>query len=137
MPIRFVIDENMRAIGKALVEVRSDVTYFGDDGSARKGRGACPITLGMNDEDWLPIVGASGWSVITRDKHIRTRPGEIAAVRAHGIRVFAITSANELNRWEQLDILVRRWPQIERHAAKPGPLICAVTYASVTPLNLV
>jgi hypothetical protein len=136
MPIRFVVDENLLAVGKALAEVRDDLTYFGDPGSARKGRPPCPITSGMNDEDWLPIAGAQRWAVITRDKHIRTRPGEVAAVKAHGIRLFAITASGVLNRWDQLELLVRRWPQIERALVDPGPFVCGVTHGGVTQLPI-
>lgn len=136
MPIRFVVDENMRAVGKALVEVRDDVTYFGDPGSTRRGRPPSPITLGMQDEEWLPIVGRFDWAVITRDKHIRTRPGELAAVKRHSIRLFAITSEGELNRWDLVDILVRRWSSIERQLVNTGPLVCSVTYSAVTPFQV-
>lgn len=136
MPIRFIIDENIRAVGKALVEVRDDVTYFSDPGSIRKGRPACPVTLGMPDEQWLPIVGAEGWAVITRDKHIRARPGEIDAVRRHGVNLFAITSLGELTRWEQLDLLVRKWDKIEGAAGTAGPAIYSVSYAGLAALEL-
>ena len=136
MSIRFITDENIGGVGKALVQVRDDVTYFSDPGSTRRSRPSCPVTLGMKDEEWLPIVGRMNWIVLTRDKHIRTRPGEIAAVKEHGIKLFAITSDGELSRWEQLRLLVRKWDRIEQLAARPGPMICSVTSSSVTPLDL-
>jgi len=136
MAIRFYVDETSVAVGRALAHVRDDVTYVADPGSIRRGRPPCPITYSMEDEDWLPIIGANDWIVLTRDKHIRTRPGEIAAVKRHSIRLFAITSGGELNRWDQLDILVRRWGRIEEEAAKGGPLICSITSGAVTPLDL-
>jgi hypothetical protein len=134
VPIRFVVDENILAVGKALVEVRDDVTYFGDPGSARRGRPRCPIELGMRDDVWLPIAGRNEWAVITRDRHIRTRPGELAAVKQHSIRLFAITSKGQLNRWDLLGILVRRWASIEQQLVQGGPLVCSVTRDAVTPL---
>jgi len=33
------------------------------------------------DSVWIPQVTDQGWLIITRDRHIRVRPREIAAVR--------------------------------------------------------
>ena len=134
--IRFFLDEDIVAAGRALATDRDDVTYVGDHGSTRQGRPPSPIPFGMDDEMWLPIVGENDWVVITRDKHIRTRPGEIAAVKRHAVKMFALTSAGQLSRWDQLDMLVRRWDRIEEEAMLDGPFICTVTYSSVTPLDI-
>ncbi|MGQ0773266.1 MAG: hypothetical protein ACT4NY_02430 [Pseudonocardiales bacterium] len=32
-----------------------------------------------DDPDWIPIVAARRWVVITNDRHIRTRPGASAS----------------------------------------------------------
>ena len=35
---------------------------------------------GTKDVEWLPAVGRNGWFVLSRDKRIRYRPNEQAAV---------------------------------------------------------
>lgn len=46
------------------------------------------------DVEWIAEVGRCGWVVVTRDQNIRRRPNELRAVRAAGLRLFALTSGN-------------------------------------------
>jgi hypothetical protein len=46
------------------------------------------------DEDWLQIVGARGWIVLTSDRRIRYRVLELAALKASGVRAFTFRSGN-------------------------------------------
>jgi predicted nuclease of predicted toxin-antitoxin system len=46
------------------------------------------------DEDWLQIVGARGWIVLTSDRRIRYRVLELAALKASGVRAFTFCSGN-------------------------------------------
>ena len=56
-------------VSQALALVRDDVLYPGAPG--------CPITTpDVKDHEWLPVAGHHGWTVIMRDKHVRSRPGE-------------------------------------------------------------
>ena len=108
-------------VAQALSTVRGDVTY--------PGHPECPIAdPGTADEIWLPIAGNGNWVVLLRDKRIRSRPGERAALVRHRLRAFCLTTSGNATRWEILTLVVRQWPAIERTAeAEPGPYIYAVT----------
>ncbi|MBX7113365.1 MAG: hypothetical protein K1X64_03445 [Myxococcaceae bacterium] len=43
------------------------------------------------DVDWLPVVGALGWIVLTRDQNIRRNNLEREAFQRAGARVFVLT----------------------------------------------
>lgn len=55
---------------------------------------------GAADVEWLPVIGARGWVLLTKDKEIRRRPLKIEAILRAGVRAFALT-ATELRREEQ------------------------------------
>jgi hypothetical protein len=42
------------------------------------------------DEDWLSEIGSRGWYVITRDKNIRYKPNEKAAVERFNVGLFIL-----------------------------------------------
>jgi hypothetical protein len=72
--------------------------------------------------------------VLTRDRRIERRPAEKQAVIAYGVKLFAITSAEQLDKWRQLEIIMSRWRDVERLADRQGPFIYRLTRTSVTPL---
>lgn len=110
----------MLGIAKALKIVRHDILHPGHPG--------CPgITLGAQDEDWLPIVGVAGWAVLMRDQRIKDRPGEQRALMDHGVRAFCLVESGQHTNWEMLRIIVRLWDRIEETAALAGPYIYGVT----------
>jgi hypothetical protein len=43
-----------------------------------------------SDEAWLEAVGQRGWIALTHDRHIRTKPNELAAVMEHGVALLVI-----------------------------------------------
>jgi hypothetical protein len=118
-----------RAVAQALALVRNDVLYPGQDG--------CPIEdPSMRDVDWLPIAGANQWVVLMHDKHIRTRPGERLRLTECGVRAFAMTGAGNYSRWLTLELLVRRWREIESVVAdEQGPYIYSVTQGGLARLT--
>jgi len=64
----FFVDEDLSGLGIALMRLRRDVIV---------GRRAPAIEVAPKDDpDWIPIVAARGWVVITNDRHIRTGPVE-------------------------------------------------------------
>jgi hypothetical protein len=129
MGVTFYVDASLpRAVAQALALVRGDVIYPGQEG--------CPVTSpAMKDVDWLPIAGANEWIVLMRDKHIRTRPGERRQLIECGVRAFAMTGAGNYTRWLTLELLVRRWREIETViGAEPGPYIYSVTQGSIARL---
>jgi PIN like domain len=109
------------AVSMALALVRDDVLYPGGPN--------CPITTpGVRDDGWLPVAGHHGWLVLMRDKHVRRRPGELQALQKNSVRAFVLTGAGNYSRWRTLDLLVRRWSEIESTAAvEVPPYIYAVT----------
>lgn len=109
----------MIAIGKALVAVRGDLTY--------PGHPSCPFARGTPDEDWLPVVGSNGWTVLMRDKRIRYRRPERERLIEHGVKAFCLTASGNQTRWGMLQLLVRHWTRIEETAQLQGPFIYGVT----------
>lgn len=132
--VRYYVDADVLGLAKVLASLRPDVTYPGDPGGAvrKRSRPPCPITTTDVDDDvWIPIVASRGWGIITRDKAIQRRPAEIEAVRDSGAKMFALTSREQLSVWDQLEIVLSRWRDIERLADDPGPYIYAVTRTSI------
>jgi hypothetical protein len=138
--IRWYVDADTLGLAHILVQVRRDVTYPGDDGKRRNPRwntDPCPVTnTEVEDEIWIPQVARAGWAIITRDRHIRERFTEQAAVVAARARMFAITSREQLDKWGILEVVVSQWRAMERAAEEPGPYIYSVTRTSIEKLDL-
>lgn len=79
MQARFFVDENDLALGRALAEEHGDVVYPGHHDLLEVPRGA-------SDDTWLPVIGARGLVVITRDQRIRYRTAEKRAWVERGVR---------------------------------------------------
>jgi len=79
--VRFYLDEDVRGLAKILAALRNDLTYPGDPGGTVRGRRrpACSITPGTKDPDWIPLVSAQGWLIVTRDLAIQRHTAEITA----------------------------------------------------------
>lgn len=116
-------------IARALSLVRSDILYPGGPG--------CQITNPeTKDVIWLPIAGANSWVVIMRDKRIRTRPGERRQLMDHGVRAFVMTGAGNYSKWQTIELLVRRWEEIEAVVGRnAGPFIFSITQGGVARLT--
>jgi hypothetical protein len=69
--LRFYVDESAVGLGKALAAARRDTVHVGHPLIPE-----CPF--GVLDPDWIPVVAERGVVVIGRDKHIRTKPGEVS-----------------------------------------------------------
>jgi predicted nuclease of predicted toxin-antitoxin system len=46
------------------------------------------------DDVWIPEVGRRGWVVLTKDREIRYRGNEKAAVRNTGVKLFILRAKN-------------------------------------------
>jgi len=78
--LRFFADESVLGLGKALAIARRDLIHVGHP--------LIPtVPLGALDPVWIPEVAARDLIVIARDRRIRTKPGELALLREHGLRV--------------------------------------------------
>jgi len=50
--------------------------------------------------------------------------------------MFAITSDEQLDNWELLEVVVTQWRNLERVATEPGPYIYSVTRTGLRRLPL-
>ena len=126
-PIRFFFDEDTLGIGQVMAMARGDCIYAGHDRS--------PVRPGTEDVDWIPAVSAEGWIVVGRDKKIRSRPAERAALAEYPLRMLVLTAAGNLNVWEQLRVLAARWDRIEELSVVPAPWMYAVTRNGVREIE--
>jgi hypothetical protein len=55
---------------------------------------------------------------------------ERQAIMDHAAKLFAISSPAVLNKWQQLEILMARWRDIERISQQRGPFIHALSYTN-------
>lgn len=108
---RHVVADALTAAG-AVVKVHAD--FFQEDAP---------------DDDWLHWVGERGWLVLTKDKRIRYRKVEFAAVEQARVRLFVLT-AGQITASEMGRIFVKALKKMERLATKHDePFIARVTRA--------
>lgn len=67
----------------------------------------------VKDHEWMREAGAHGWLCISRDKHIRTRPGERQALIEHRVGLFYLTQKQALRKWDYLKLIVLTLEQME------------------------
>ena len=131
MAARFFVDENDLALGKALASVHDGVVYPGHPELPE-------VPRQTPDDVWLPIIGARGLVVITRDKRIRYRTVEKRAWLTYGVRGFVLTGTGSQSTADSVAILDRHWQTmmaiIESDAE--GPWMHAVTAGGLRPIDL-
>jgi hypothetical protein len=130
-PVYFT-DENTLGLGKLLLRSgRDDVLYPGHEDLP-------DVPLGTADLDWMPVVARRGLIVVTRDKHIRTRPAELRVYQEHGLRSVWIGAKQDLGPHEQLDLFLSHEGRLQREITKRGrgPWALAMSTSGVRPLNL-
>jgi PIN like domain len=137
--VRFYVDADIRGKGLTLGGLRNDVTYPAGPGAFihKRQRPACPIaTVDVLDEDWIPVVAARGWLIITRDSKIIENPNEITAVRENGGKMVALNQLDAKTKWGQLEVFMTRWRDIEPLASEPGPFIWRASRTAMTQIPL-
>jgi hypothetical protein len=129
--LRFFVDESALGVGKALAIARNDLVHTAHPLVPE-------IPLGTLDPDWIPRVAKRDFAVIARDRHIRTKPAELALLHAHGLRVFWIAGKHDLTSWGYLVRLVKRWTDIEEAVATrgAGPWFLAVNETNLSEIHL-
>ncbi|MHA7984313.1 PIN-like domain-containing protein [Rathayibacter sp. CAU 1779] len=130
-PVYFA-DENCLAFGKLLRRNgRNDVLYPGHEDLPE-------VPLGTADLEWMPVVGARAYVVITRDRHIRTRPAELDAYIEHGIRSIWIGAKRDLGPQDQVDVFLANEARLRREIIKlgGGPWSVALSPSGVRPLRM-
>ena len=106
-----------RTLADELKKVREDVIFKHDI-----------FARGTDDPIWLRRVGIEGWLAITRDGHIRTRPGERAAIMENGVGCFILTHQQDLQKPELVRIVFDYLPEMEqKFRDTPRPFIYTVT----------
>ena len=74
--MRFYLDADIPvSVRRAIASCRDDVLYAG---------GPDAPAVHAKDHESLPVAGAAGWIVVSRNKRIRYQPAEIQAVMQHG-----------------------------------------------------
>jgi hypothetical protein len=137
--VRFYVDADVLGLAKVLVQVRNDVTFPGDPGGTlhRRTRPACPVgDTATKDPVWIPEVTERGWLIVTRDRNIAANRAEVAAVRASGARMVALSGREAIGTWNQLEVLMRQWRSIEALQDQVGPFIYLATRTTLRPLDL-
>jgi len=111
--LRLFVDESLLGLGKALTIARRDVIHAGHPLIPE-------VPYGALDPIWMPAVATRGLAVLIRDRHIRTKPAEIAALRNHNLRVMWLAGKRDLTTWGYLDRIVRRWDDIDEALETKG-----------------
>lgn len=86
--------------------------------------------FGVRDEDvadteWLEMCGQEDLPVLSKDRRLRYRPQEIAAIRRHRVKAFVLTQGS-LRAVEQVQRLERNRAAIEAACTEIGPFVYAV-----------
>lgn len=78
------------------------------------------------DEDWIRFCSEKGWVAITKDKNIRYRTAELAAVVEYGARVVVVRAKNATGT-EIADLLVKFHARLQNFANRtPAPFVAGI-----------
>lgn len=133
------MDADILGLAKVLAALRKDVTFPGDPGELIHGRLRPPCIVahtGTPDQEWIPVVAAQGWLIITRDRRIQDHRLEVASVLEHKARMVALSSAEAGTKWTQLEVVMSRWRDIEALIDQPGPFIYTATRTKLSEIDL-
>lgn len=119
-PPRFFVDRSLGriAVPRLLREAAWDLVTLAEHYGV-------PEDERVADVDWIEEAAAQGWPVLMKDKKIRHRRAEIAAVVEHKARCFVITRG-DLTSAQYAERFIANRDAIVRTAATPGPFIVAV-----------
>jgi hypothetical protein len=137
--VRFYVDADILGLAHVLARLRPDITYPGDPGATifRKARPPCPITSpAVKDREWIGLVAARGWLILTRDGQIQAHPSELAAVRDSGAKMVALSTEQARGVFDQLEILMCQWRRILDLLEQPGPFIYVASRTSLRRVPL-
>lgn len=77
------------------------------------------------DNNWLPVVGAKGWAVLTEDGHIRTRAPEIKALIEANTHVFILRYDRRMSQADKAQAILKAIPEIQQIIKRREAPICA------------
>lgn len=108
--VRYVVDENLLSLGNGMAALRRDTARFSRPPVDEL------LPRGINDPDWIPIVGDRGWVIVTSDKRLRTRPLEAELAIAHKLKVVHLHgNIGTKPAWDQMVRIATRWSSIQNH----------------------
>jgi predicted nuclease of predicted toxin-antitoxin system len=81
---------------------------------------------GQPDVEFLPVIGARQWVLLTKDKDVRRNQLEVQAILNAGVRAFVITAAN-LTREQLAHLVLGTMPRIIRICRQTGPFVYNIT----------
>ena len=85
------------------------------------------FAAGTEDTEWLPVVGRSGWCLLTTDARIKTNYLERECVQQYSIRMFYF-SRNNLSGVEMGAALTKAIPAIRRlYLSQRPPFTASIT----------
>src|SRR5690606_7295054 len=96
------------------------------------------VPLGALDLDWMPVIGALGLVVITRDRRLRTRPAELRAYWEFGIRAVWIGGKEHLGPRDQVELFMRHETRLQQEIVNrgAGPWALNMSASGIRPLPL-
>ena len=124
--VRYYFDADIIGLGQIFCKLRSDCTYPGDLGGVvyKRQRPKCVVEkTEVPDADWIPQVTEQGLIIITRDNQIQRHVAEVQAVRKYKARMVVLPGKKAGNKWNQLEILMIQWREIEKLQKESGPFI--------------
>jgi hypothetical protein len=115
--VTFFVDRDLGPlVGKALRAVKVEVVLHHE-------------RFGPMEKDtaWIASVSREGLVILTRDRKIRSRPGERAVFEAAGARSFVVTTGASTP-LDDLRALLAAWPRIQdRIENQPGPFMYGIS----------
>lgn len=94
-----------------------------------------PADEGVADTEWLALAGRRRWPVLMKDERIRYRPAERAAVIAHQVQAFCLTSGN-LRAVDMAAQYLAVLDDLADACRPPGPGMYAVSARGLVRLDL-
>jgi len=94
-----------------------------------------PADERVDDVTWLADSARQGWVVLMKDKNIRRRPAEKAAVQQHAARCFCITRG-DLTAEEMGKRIITNIGAMATACTDPGPFIYALHATRLERLKL-
>ncbi len=94
-----------------------------------------PADEQVSDVDWLGHAGDRGWPVLMKDDRIRYRPAERAAVIAHGVQAFCLSSGN-LRALAMAHQFISVLDDLAAACRQPGPFLYTVSRTGLRRTDL-
>jgi hypothetical protein len=94
-----------------------------------------PADEGVEDIDWLSHAGDQGWPVLLKDDRIRYRPAERAAMIAHDVQAFCLSTGN-LRASALANQYLSVLDDLATACQQPGPFLYTVSHAGLRRADL-